>query len=35
MTPDQKKSNTRTGLILGSIAVAFFVGFMVKVILLT
>ncbi len=35
MTPDQKKSNGRMGLILGSIAVAFFVGFMVKVILLT
>jgi hypothetical protein len=35
MTPDQKKSNARTGLILGSIAVVFFIGFMVKVILLT
>ena len=34
MTPEQKKINTRTGLILGSIAVAFFVGFMVKVIFL-
>jgi hypothetical protein len=35
MTPDQKKSNTRTGLILGSVAAAFFIGFMVKVVLLT
>ena len=29
-TPDQKKSNLRLGLILGSIAVAVFVGFIVK-----
>ena len=29
-TPDQKKSNVRLGLILGSIAVAVFVGFIVK-----
>jgi len=33
-TPEQKKSNLRTGLILASIAVALFVGFMVKMILL-
>jgi hypothetical protein len=30
MTPEQKKNNTRLGLILASIAVAIFVGFMVK-----
>jgi len=30
MTPEQKKSNTRLGLILASIAVALFIGFMVK-----
>jgi len=30
MTPQQKKSNTRLGLILASIAVALFIGFMVK-----
>jgi len=29
-TPDQKKSNVRLGLILGSIAVAVFIGFIVK-----
>jgi len=29
-TPDPKKSNVRLGLILGSIAVAVFVGFIVK-----
>ena len=34
-TPEQKKANLRTGLILGSIAVAFFVGFMVKMVLLS
>jgi len=34
-TPEQKKSNTRLGLILASVAVVFFVGFMVKMILLT
>ncbi|CAM3761189.1 MULTISPECIES: cytochrome oxidase small assembly protein [Comamonadaceae] len=28
--PDRKKANLRMGLILASIAVAFFVGFMVK-----
>lgn len=35
MTPEQKKSNRRMGLILASIAVAFFIGFMVKMVLLS
>ena len=30
MTPEQKKSNLRLGLILASIAVAIFVGFIAK-----
>ncbi len=30
MTPEQKKSNLRLGLILASIAVVFFIGFMAK-----
>ena len=30
MTPDQKKSNLRLALILGAVAVAVFVGFIVK-----
>jgi hypothetical protein len=30
MTPVQKKANLRMALILASVAVAFFVGFMVK-----
>ena len=30
MTPEQKKANLRLGLILGAIAVALFVGFIVK-----
>ncbi len=30
MTPEQKKSNQRLGLILGTIAVVIFVGFIVK-----
>lgn len=34
MTPEQKKANTRTGLILASIALIFFVGFMARMILL-
>ena len=34
-TPEQKKSNLRMALILASIAVAFFVGFMVKVVWLS
>ena len=35
MKPEQKKSNLRMALLLASIAVAFFVGFMVKMVLLT
>ena len=35
MTPEQKKQNLRTGLILASIAFVFFVGFMVKMVLLS
>jgi hypothetical protein len=35
MTPEQKKSNLRMALILASVAVTFFVGFMVKVVLLS
>jgi hypothetical protein len=34
-TPEQKKSNARLGLILASVAVVFFVGFLAKMILLT
>ena len=34
MTPEQRRSNRRMGLILASIAVAFFVGFIVKMVLL-
>jgi len=34
-TPEQKKSNTRLGLILASVAVVFFVGFLAKMLLLT
>ncbi len=30
LTPEQKKSNLRLGLILASVAVALFIGFMVK-----
>lgn len=30
MTPEQKKANFKTGLILASIAVVFFIGFFVK-----
>jgi hypothetical protein len=35
MTPEQKKSNLRMALILASVAVVFFIGFMVKVVLLS
>ena len=35
MTPEQKKANMKTGLILASVAVVFFIGFMVKMVLLT
>jgi hypothetical protein len=34
MTPEQKKSNLRLGLILASIALVFFIGFMIKMTLL-
>lgn len=33
-TPEQRKANVRTGLILASIAAVFFAGFMAKMILL-
>jgi hypothetical protein len=33
-TPDQKKANRRLALILASVAVVFFVGFMVRMVLL-
>ena len=29
-TPEQKKRNTRLGLILGSVAIALFIGFIVR-----
>lgn len=35
MTPEQKKSNLRLALILASVVVVFFIGFMVKVTLLS
>ena len=35
MTPEQRKQNLRLGLILASVAVVFFVGFFVKVMLLS
>ena len=35
MTPEQKKKNRRMGLILASIAVVFFIGFFVKMALLS
>ncbi len=35
MTPEQKKQNLRLGLILASVALVFFVGFLVKMLLLT
>ncbi len=34
-TPEQKKNNRRMGLILASIALVFFLGFMVKMVLLS
>ena len=34
-TPDQKKSNLRLGLILASVALVFFLGFMTKMVLLS
>ena len=35
MTPEQKKSNRRMALVLASIALVFFVGFFVKMTLLS
>ena len=35
MKPDQKKNNLRLALLLASIAVAFFIGFMVKMVFLS
>lgn len=35
MTPEQKKSNLRLALILASVVAVFFIGFMVKVTLLS
>lgn len=35
MTPEQKKANLKTGLILASVAMVFFVGFMAKMIFLS
>ena len=34
MTPEQKKANLRTGLILASIVLVFFLGFMAKMLML-
>jgi hypothetical protein len=34
MTPEQKSANRKMGLILASVAVAFFLGFMVRMVLL-
>jgi hypothetical protein len=34
LTPEQKKANVKTGLILASIALIFFVGFMARMVLL-
>lgn len=34
MTPDQKKNNLRLALILASVAVVFFVGFIAKMVFL-
>ena len=35
MTPEQKKSNVRLGLILASVALVFFVGFLAKMVILS
>ena len=35
MTPEQKKSNRRLGLILATVAIVFFIGFMARMILLS
>ena len=34
MTPEQKKNNRRLGLILASVALVFFLGFMAKMLVL-
>lgn len=34
MTPEQKKANVRTGLILASVAALFFLGFMARMVVL-
>jgi hypothetical protein len=34
LTPEQKKTNAKTGLILASVAVIFFIGFMARMVLL-
>ena len=34
MTPEQKKNNRRMGLVLASIAVVFFIGFVVRMVFL-
>jgi hypothetical protein len=34
-SPEQKKANLRTGLILASVALAFLIGFTVKIVLLS
>lgn len=35
MTPEQKKQNMKTGIILASVALVFFVGFMVRMVVLS
>jgi hypothetical protein len=35
MTPEQKKSNRKLGLILASVAIVFFAGFMLKMLVLS
>ena len=35
MTPEQKKANRKTALILASVALVFFLGFMVKMVVLS
>jgi hypothetical protein len=35
MTPEQKKANRKLGLILASVAIVFFAGFMLKLIVLS
>ena len=34
-TSEQRKANLRTGLILASVAITFFIGFLVKMVLLS